>query len=433
MNIFPLGFHVLLAKALLVHSYRLKHPQLKVSSIPKTILLKPTISSDTSAFTTVTSASSNGSNAGHNDTVRPFSIPNTLSLDGKLDCSWPVLGVDLGTQNVGVSFNYDGQFELFKSMKFSSHRQLTARILGLVNYLKERYLLDRLVVGIGFPFLPPSDSASLNGLESADLRMLFQIMYTIDYSYTLSHYLNRVFSQQNNTTETSKGYTTFSSNKPSKASDPNNTVTTRCLYCSIFNSVSTSSTASSIGSTDSIGGLESSQSATATVTHPLCRITGKNCLQTVDLSSMNYLVVGVSEHLSTYQTSSLAAHIDTATNSGVNRGEVGGTSLALDKAKEFLNRDSLSSLNIYYNLLASANSVGSSNYTTTTTERNANNTSDDRSQSRKSTSNTAASNGFSPFLVLPNKTNIFNAKTKHNNILLYRRIKAHLLANGFSE
>ncbi|UKJ90770.2 hypothetical protein MACJ_001705 [Theileria orientalis] len=426
MNIFPLGLHVLLVEAFLVRSYRLRDPHLKVSSTPKTILLKPAFNSDSNAFSTVTDDGNNRNNA----TVRPFSLPNTLSLDCKLDYSWPVLGMDLGTQNVGVSFNYNGHFELFKSIKFSSHRQLTARILGLVNYLKERYLLDRLAVGIGFPFLPSSDSASSDRLETSDLRMLFQIMYTIDYSYSLAHYLNRVFSQQNNTSETSIRDTAFSNNKPPKGSDPNDAVTTRCLYCSIFGPLSTTSTSSSIGSNDSTGGTESSKPATATP--PLCRITGKNCLQTVDLSSMNYLVVGVSEHLSTYQTSSLASPIDT-TCSSVNRGKVGGNSLPYDKAKQFLNRDSLSSLNIYYNLLASANSVASSSYATTTTASNAKNTSDYRSKSPKSTGNTAVDDGFRPFLLLPNKTNIFNAKTKHNNILLYRRIKAHILANCFSE
>ncbi|BAM40631.1 conserved hypothetical protein [Theileria orientalis strain Shintoku] len=433
MNILPLGFHVILVKALLAHSYRLKHAQLKVSGVPKTVLLKPTISTDRSVFTAVTTASSNGGNSGYSAKARPFRLPNTLSVDSKLDYSWPVLCVDLGTRNVGLSFNYEGQFELFKSIKFLSHRQLTARILGLVNYLKERHLLDRLVVGIGFPFLPPSGSDRSNGLESADLRMLFQIIYTLDYSYSLAHYLDRVFGQKSNTSETSRGDATFSRNRPSKAPDPNNTVTTHCLFCSIFSSAGTPAITSGTGITgtaDSDGPHEFSQSRTAT--HPLCRITGRTCLQTVDLSSMNYVVVGVSEHLSTYQTGSLASPINTTGCGSVNRAEASGTSLAHGKAKQFLNRDSLSSLNIYHNLLESAKSADS-NRSDRNTAVGADNTPDDRSESPKGTDNTAVACGPSPFLVLPNRSNIFSAKTKYNNILLFRRIKAHLLSTTFIE
>lgn len=142
-------------------------------------------------------------------------LPNTLTLRTKLTKCFPVLSVDFGS-TVGLSFNYLNEFELFKSVKFTNYPQLTKDIKRIINHVKRKYVISSLIVLFGFPYNTGHFShhtlshGNISGdAVSTDLRLLFQILFTLDFSSYFAH-CNCV--------------------SPGDTGD----IVTKCVYCSLF-------------------------------------------------------------------------------------------------------------------------------------------------------------------------------------------------------
>ncbi|XP_951838.1 uncharacterized protein TA15615 [Theileria annulata] len=144
-------------------------------------------------------------------------LPNTLILKKKFDNSYPILSIDFGNR-IGLSFNYFNEIELF-NIKFTNYQQTTQEIIKIINYIKYKFIIHQIFILLGFPFIPnlyhtewdvlgniierdverdiverdvESDVLGNRKYVYTDLRLLYQILFTLDFGLYLAYYVNTV-------------------------------------------------------------------------------------------------------------------------------------------------------------------------------------------------------------------------------------------------